>query len=140
MNRIELPYHLIIPALIAAFALLAIFYKRKGMFFSGKRKWLWIGLTVFFSFYLIIVGAAAYSDISLKLTLLEFDLNGDDFFSGTEITPQLKIAMQKVSSDTARNFSVITGFIISGILAFVVFLIGKTSERLLKKRTIQNLG
>ncbi len=115
MNEISLPYHLIIPSLISILILGIIILKRKKLFANGKWKWFWISTTIFFAIYLLIVGGATYSDISLELALRKFDLNRDGMFNGAEITPELKVALNKVSSDTGRNFSFITGLIFSGV-------------------------
>ena len=128
MNEISLPYHLIIPSLISILILVIIILKRKKLFVNGKWKWFWISTTVFFGIYLLIVGGATYSYISSELALQKFDLNGDGFFNGEEITPEQKGAMRKVISDTGRNFSFITGLIFSGIIAFFVFIGGKLIE------------
>ena len=134
MNQISLPYHLIIPSLISILALGIIFLKRKKLFTNGKWKWFWISTTVFFGIYLLIVGGATYSDISSELALQKYDLNGDGFFNGEEITPEQKEAMRKVISDTGRNFSFITGIIFAGIIAFFVFIGGKLIEYIKVKR------
>lgn len=133
MYEINLPYHLIIPSIISILILVIIFYRKKRLFKKGKWKWFWISLTVFFVIYFLIVGGATYSDISLKLTLRKFDLNGDGIFNEDEITTEQRKALRNVISDTGRNFSVITGFIFSGIITFFVFIIGKITE-FIKKR------
>jgi len=135
MNQVSLPYHLIIPSIISILILGIVFYKRKRLFKSGKWKWFWISLTLFFTVYLLIVGGATYSDISSELALRKFDLNGDGMYNGTEITPELRVAMNKVISDTGRNFSFITGLIFSGIIAFFVFIIGKITEYIKNKKS-----
>lgn len=134
MNEISLPYHLIIPLIISILILGIVFYNRKRLFKSGKWKLFWISLTVFFAIYLLIVGGATYSNISSELTLHEFDLNGDGFFNGDEITTEQRKAMRNVISDTGRNFSFITGLIFSGIISFFVFGIGKITELIKKKK------
>jgi uncharacterized protein YqgC (DUF456 family) len=134
MKEISLPYHLIIPTILSILFLGIIIYKRKSLFKSGKRKWFWISLTLFFTLYLFIVGGATYSDISSKLTLQNFDLNGDGVFSGNEITTEQKAAMRNVNSDAGRNLSFITGLIFSGIIASLVFGIGKITEYMKTKR------
>jgi len=140
MNEISLPYHLIIPSLISILILGIIILKRKKLFANGKWKWFWISTTIFFAIYLLIVGGATYSDISLELALRKFDLNRDGMFNGAEITPELKVALNKVSSDTGRNFSFITGLIFSGIITFFLFIIGKITERMntKNKKTTHN--
>ncbi|MEZ7506732.1 hypothetical protein [Flavobacterium sp. Arc2] len=138
MNEVSLPYHLIIPSIISILILGIVFYKRKTLFKSGKWKWFWISLTVFFTIYLLIVGGATYSNISSELTLQKFDLNGDGFFSGNEITPEQKAAMRSYISDTGRNISFIIGLIFSGTIAFFVFGIGKITEYIMNKKTTRD--
>jgi len=128
MNEITLPYHLIIPSIISILILGIIFLKRKRIFGNGKLKWFWISLTVFFLSYLLIVGGATYSDIYTQWYLNKFDLNKDGMFSGNEITTEQQEAMRNLTSDTGRNFSFITGIIISGIIALFVFGIGKITK------------
>ena len=125
MNEITLPYHLIIPSAISICLLGIIFCYREKLFKKGENKLFWISIIVFFAIYLFIVGGGTYSDISSQLNLQKFDLNGNGMFNGAEITPELKIALKKASSDTGRNFSFITGLFFSGIIAFFVYLIGK---------------
>jgi len=134
MKHISLPYHLIIPTLISVLILGIIIYKRKISLKSGKNKWFWISLTLFFTLYLFIVGGATYSDISSQLTLQNFDLNGDGFFSRNEITTEQKAAMRNAISDTGRNFAFITGIIFSGIIAFCAYLLGKAVEYFQRKK------
>ena len=134
MNEITLPYHLLIPTIISILILTILFIKRKRIFRIGKWKWFWISLTVFFAFYLFIVGGATYSDIYAQWNLNKFDLNKDGMFSGIEITPEQNEAMRNLTSDTGRNFSFITGIILSGIIALFVFGIGKITEYIKKKQ------
>ena len=134
MNEISLPYHLIIPSLISIMVLGIIFLKRKKLFANGELKLFWISTVVFFVIYLLIVGGATYSDLNAQLTLNDFDLNKDGLFSGEEITAEQKEAMQKLNSDTGRNFSFIIGFIFSLIIAFFVFIGGKLNENTRKNK------
>ncbi|WP_179320737.1 hypothetical protein [Winogradskyella helgolandensis] len=134
MNEITLPYHLLIPTIISILILTIFFIKRKRIFRIGKWKWFWISLTVFFAFYVFIVGGATYDDIYAQWNSNRFDLNQDGFFSGNEITSEQQEAMRNLISDTGRNFSFITGLIFSGIIAFFVFTFGKISELIKKKK------
>ena len=138
MNEISIPYHLIIPSIISIVILGIIFFKRKLIFKNGKWKWFWISLTIFFLFYLLIVGGATYGNISSELTLIKFDLNGDGNFSDNEITPEQIKAERNVISDTGRNFSFIIGLIFSGIIAIFVFIVGKTTEYIKGRITTHN--
>ena len=128
MSQISLPYHLIIPSIISIVILGIVFFQRKRLFKCKKWKWFWISFTIFFLIYLLIVGGATYGSISSKLTLLKFDLNGDGFFTKNEITPEQIKAERNMISDTGRNLSFIIGLIFSGIIAIIVFTIGKTTE------------
>ncbi len=128
MKEINLPYHLILPIIISIFILGLLIYKKKKMFKNGK--WFWISLIVFFTIYLLIVSGATYMDISAQLNLQKFDLNGDGFFNGSEITPDQKAAMKTLTNDTGRNFSFIIGLFLSGIIAFIVLVIGKISQNI----------
>ena len=134
MDNISLPYHLIVPTLIFCVILGFLFYKRKQIFKAGKWKWFWISFTVFCVIYLVLVGGAAYSDISSKLALQHFDLNGDGFFNGNEITSEQKAAMAKVISDTGRNLVIFTGLIFAGMISALVFITGKIHEYIKMKK------
>jgi hypothetical protein len=125
MNEISLPYHLMIPMVISIGMLAVIFYYRKKVGEKEENRLVWWSLFTFFAVYLLIVGAGTYADISSQLNLRKFDLNGNGMFTGAEITPELKVALKKASSDTGRNFSFITGLVFSGIIAFFVYTIGK---------------
>ena len=124
MKEISLPYHLIIPTIISILILGILFYKRKIVFKNEQKKLFWISTIVFFGIYIFIVGNATYTHYSSNLLLQSFDLNQDGNFNGREITPEFKIAMRNVISDTGRNFSFITGLIFSGIIASFVYAIG----------------
>ena len=133
MTQITIPYHLIIPAIILILILGILFIKRKSIFGNEKRKWFWISLTIFFLLYFFILGGATYSDIYAQWNLNKFDLNKDGFFSGNEITRDQKEAMRNLTNDTGRNFSFITGLIFSGLIAFFVYAISKTTLFIKKK-------
>lgn len=120
MNHIQPPTHLII-ALIVTIIIIGVllFFKKKLL---AHRKWLFISSIIFLCIYFIVVGTAVYQDINLKLALQKFDLNGDGFFNGNEITPQQSEAMQKVVSDTGRTFSVISGLLFAGTITIMISL------------------
>lgn len=138
MSKISIPYHLIIPSIISILILVTIIYKRKTLFKNEKWKWFWISFTIFFLFYLFIVGGATYSEIYAQWNLNKFDLNKDGFFSGNEITTEQRKALKNLTNDTGRTFSFITGLIFSGIIAFFVFIIGKIVQSIKKKNSILN--
>ena len=139
MKDLTLPFHLIIPFIISFTVMALLLYHRKRIFKNGKRKWAWISLTIFFTLYLLIVGRAIYLDIYYEVALQEFDLNGDGFFNGNEITTEQQAAMTRLSSDTGRNFSFITGMIFSGIISFFVFVIGKLIRKIINRKKTHSL-
>jgi len=134
MNQISLPYHLLIPSLISIVVLIMLILNRKKPLANRKWKWFWIGATVFFGIYLLIVAGATYLDISYKLALQRFDLNNDGFFTNDEITTRQKEVMRKVISDTGRNFAPITGLILSGFMSLIVLIVGKTTHYISSKK------
>lgn len=110
------------PALISGVLLIFIVLLYKWTY-KSKRKNIWIGFSVFFAIYTLIVGGAALTDIKYQKELDSFDLNKDGIFSGNEKTPEQEAAMFRLTSDVGRNFSVFTGALIGGILGFIAFLI-----------------
>ena len=75
--------------------LLIVLKRKKLLENNNKAKWLWIGLIVFVSAYLFIVGGAAVADMYFQWNLNAFDLNKDGFFSDDEVTAEQKVAMSK---------------------------------------------
>ena len=66
--------------------------------------------------------AALMTDIYLAYQLEQYDLDGDGFFTGEEVTPEQELALKKVVSDTGRTFAPLTGFILSLGLSLIVFI------------------
>ena len=122
MDEITIPYHLVIPTIICIVGLGTIFFFRKKLF--SRNKVLWISVTTFLVFYLLVVAGAAYDDLYCQWDLNRYDLNKDGIFSGQEITEKQKAAMQKLTNDVGRNFSFITGFIFAFIISSVVYVMG----------------
>lgn len=79
-------------------------------------------MTVFLILYLFIVGSATYEAIYYQWDLNRYDLDKDEMFGGKEITPKQSEAMQRLSSDTGRNLSFITGFIFAFAISTTVYL------------------
>ena len=59
--------------------------------------------------YAVCVGSTFAYDQYLHWDLDRFDLDGDGIFSGAEITPDQKRALERVVWDTGRNFMPILG-------------------------------
>ena len=120
MENITVKKHLVI-ALI--FAILFLIFSFK---FKHKRKLL---INLFLGTYILIIAYVILYDIYLQNNLNSFDIDNNGFFSGSEITIEQKKAMQKLSSDTGRNFSFITGLFYSAILSGIIYkLIGITKK------------
>lgn len=112
MENITVKKHLVI-ALIFAILILIFSFK-----FKHKRKLL---INLFLGTYILIIAYVILYDIHLQYNLNSFDIDKNGFFSGSEITIEQKKAMQKLSSDTGRNFSFITGLFYSGILSLIKY-------------------
>jgi len=122
MSPITIPYHLAIPSLVCIIILILIGFKRKKLFKQKKMRWL--SITLFLLLYLIIVGTATYNDIFYQWDLNKYDLDKDGFFGRVEITEAQKKVMLKLTSDTGRNLSFITGLIFAFIISTAVYLSG----------------
>ena len=120
MENITVKKHLVI-ALI--FAILILIYSFKS---KHKRKLL---INLFLGTYIVIIAYIIFYDIYLQYYLNSFDIDKNGFFNGDEITIKQKKAMQKLSSDTERNFSFITGLFYSAILSGILYkLVGITKK------------
>ena len=51
-------------------------------------------------------------------------------FGGDELTNEQNEAMRRLTSDTGRNFSFITGFIFAFIISLTIFIFGLLIKRL----------
>ncbi len=112
MENITIKKHLIIALVIAILLLIS------SVKFKNKSKLL---VRLFLSIYILIVVYVILYDIYLQYNLNSFDVDQNGFFNSSEITTQQKKAMQKLTSDTGRNFSFITGLFYSGILSGILY-------------------
>ena len=120
MENITVKKHLVI-ALI--FAILFLIFSFK---FKHKRKLL---INLFLGTYILIIAYVILYDIYLQNNLNSFDIDNNGFVSGSEKKKEQKKAMQKLSSDTGRNFSFIIGLFYSAILSGLIYkLIGITKK------------
>jgi hypothetical protein len=81
-----------------------------------------ISLFSFVVTYSFVMYGALATDFYLDHKLQQFDLNGDGFFSGKEVTPEQELAMKKLISDTGRSLAPFTGLIFSTFLSVILFL------------------
>lgn len=72
-----------------------------------------------FLFYASIVLITWSYGVYLDARLDSFDLDGNGFFSGEEITPEQEAAMSAVTNDTARTLAPVTGLFVSFFHYFV---------------------
>ena len=120
MENITVKKHLVI-ALI--FAILILIYSFKS---KHKRKLL---INLFLGTYIVIIAYIIFYDIYLQYYLNSFDIDKNGFFNGDEITIEQKKAMQKLSSDTGRNFFFFFGLFYSAILSGILYkLVGITKK------------
>jgi hypothetical protein len=120
-----MPYHLFIPTLICAVLLILIIVRRKELFNKYDQRSLWISIIAFLTVYGLVVGGATYDDIYYQWDLNRYDLDGNGFFEGKEITKDQEAAMNRLTNDVGRNFSVFTGLIFSAFLAIPLYFILK---------------
>ena len=123
MNEITIPYHLLIAIVLTLIGLGSAFYYRKKRFATNNL--LWISTTVFLLLYLMIVGTAAYYTVFYQWDLKRFDLDKNGFFNGIEITAEQRESMRKVTNDTGRNLSFLSGLVLAFIVASTVYILGK---------------
>jgi hypothetical protein len=123
MNEITIPYHLAIPTVLCLIGIIAILVNRKKLF--TKNSLLWTSITIFLVFYFMVVSKSTFDDMYYQWDLNRYDLDKDRMFGGEEITTEQSKAMQKLTSDTGRNFSFITGFIFAFIISTIFFIFGK---------------
>ena len=96
---------------------------------SGSRiNRLWLFLFSSFLVYGFSLIEVHLIDIRLNQELSAFDLNGDGFFSGSELTPAQEEAMSRVTSDTARNLAPVTAAIFAPIYVVLVLSIAEATR------------
>lgn len=81
--------------------------------------------------YLLIVITSSVTDSYLEAVLRTYDLNGDDFFDESELTPDAKIAMNNVTNDTGRAMAIFTGAIISPIFVAIGFVLSFIMKKII---------
>lgn len=128
MDEITIPYHLVTPTIICLVGLGTIIFYSKRLF--TKNKLIWTSVTVFLVLYMFNVGMATFDAIYFQWDLNRYDLNKDGMFGGKEITDEQNEAMRKLTSDTGRNFSFITGFVFALIISTAVYISGRVILRL----------
>jgi hypothetical protein len=128
LDVITIPYHLATPTIICLVGLGTIFFYRIRLF--SKDRLLWTSVTIFLVLYLLIVGSATYDAIYYQYDLNRYDIDKDGMFTGTEITDEQNEAMRKLTSDTGRNFSFITGFVFALIISTAVYISGRVILKL----------
>ncbi|MCH6259463.1 hypothetical protein MLD52_23105 [Puniceicoccaceae bacterium K14] len=71
--------------------------------------------------YFALVASVWMLDLEIQKELYLHDTNGDGTFSSEEMTPEAKEAMERVVSDTGRQFAPFTGIPITFIWTGIVF-------------------
>lgn len=122
MSPITLPFQAIL-ALISLAAVGLLFIYRQRFLDSTKRKSWWTASLTFFLVYALIVGGAAVDKVYCEWNLNQYDLDGDGFFGENEQTEGQIAAMNQLTHDTGRTFSVISGGLFAFVLALVAFAV-----------------
>lgn len=103
---------------LLAFPVLVFFLNQKS--YAGKYGVKTLAVINFFGMYVVLMVLVVSQNYYLDYQLNKFDLDGDGFFGGTEITKEQEEAMERVTNDTGRTFAPITGFIFC-LLYFSIF-------------------
>lgn len=72
--------------------------------------------------YVILLVSVFYISQKIETELASFDLDGDGFFSGNEITEEQQQALKRFTQDTGRNFAPFTGIAVSVVYFLCVWL------------------
>lgn len=67
--------------------------------------------------YALLMGSVRLTNMHFEKELAGFDLDGDGTFSGDEITPAMKGAMNNATNDTGRALAPLTGIAICPVYA-----------------------
>ncbi len=106
--------------LLLAFPVLVFFLNQKA--YAGKYGVKALAVINFFGMYVILMDLVVSQNHYLDYQLNKFDLNGDGFFGGTEITKEQEETMERVTNDTGRTFAPITGFIFCLLHSSIFYL------------------
>ena len=102
---------------------------------SKISKWIIRCILAAVSFYILLMGTVQLASGEADRHLATFDLNGDGYFSGEELTPEAEQALSDWASDTGMALAPITGLIFAPIYSgFWHFLIGVPSLWIIRKQ------
>ncbi len=120
-----------------AISLLGIIFLFKIKKKVNKRygKSFWRGSLVFFVVYILILITVFIRWYYLKNQLDTFDLNHNGFIEMGEYSDDYRIAMERVTRDTARNFAFITAAVFSLFVSILFLLIDLTRVHLKIKKS-----
>jgi hypothetical protein len=121
-----------------------ILIRRRNKYPKNSLKWtFWLSGLIFCSIYIAYNSIALGLDIYYKMDYSSFDLNNNGNMEMSEWTDDAKIAMEKVTGDTARAFAPIVGIIYSTVIAIIVLISGLIWSNIVKTnggRTTHNNG
>ncbi|MFE3866461.1 hypothetical protein ACFX5E_00060 [Flavobacterium sp. LS2P90] len=100
--------------------LLLVFLNKK--YFNYRLSNFLIASISAFIFYISIIIMVFIIRYIIQKDLHSFDLNGDEFFTGAERTPELEKALRNSANDTGLTLAPITGIIFS-LIYFIIILI-----------------
>lgn len=115
-------YPSIIGILISLLCIVVLFFIRNKVANPYGRS-IWRSAFVFFALYILILGSVAIHNQYLEFQVDSFDLNNNGNIEMEEYTDEYRIASEKVTRDTARNFAFLTGAIFSLVISSLFLLI-----------------
>jgi hypothetical protein len=88
-----------------------------------RGTWLFLFSSV--AVYLLLLASVQLLEARLAAEVSAFDLDGDDWFSESEMSPAYFVAMDRVASDTGRVFAPVTAAVYAPLYVAIVFGLAK---------------
>lgn len=79
--------------------------------------------------YILLNSIIAFKNYQNRKELSAFDLNQDGLFSSNEISAEQKVALDKVSNDTARNLAPLTLIPFTMIFGYSAYKLKKKADQ-----------
>ncbi len=97
-----------------------------------------IALTCLIATYAFWAGPSLIADVILERRLAAFDLDGDGFLSGAEITPAQAEAMNRLIWDTGRALAIASGLIAAPLAAIASVAISRLLSRVWPRAALRS--
>jgi hypothetical protein len=112
---------------LALLSPILVFSANRVFLRSRAPGWVVTILSILLVYALLLLGVHLVG-ARLNAEMMQFDLNGDDWFSGDELSPQLDAAMEAVASDTGRALAPFTGPIFACLYVFFLYCMLRLSR------------